>query len=90
LPQVPYKHRGILIAIEQHTRNFLGVQELAFAVFGGYDTFTLQGHNFLASNLFLTIVRVSNASREGFKFCLETRNNGALPLDLTCPEHLSV
>jgi len=27
---------------------------------------------------------------EGFKFCLDTRNNGALPLDWACPEHLSL
>jgi hypothetical protein len=27
---------------------------------------------------------------EGFKFCLDTRNNWALPLDLASPEHLSV
>jgi hypothetical protein len=26
--------------------------------------------------------------QEGFKFCLDTRNNKALPLDLVCPEHL--
>jgi hypothetical protein len=25
-----------------------------------------------------------------FKFCLDTRNNEALPLDPACPEHLSV
>jgi hypothetical protein len=27
---------------------------------------------------------------EGFKFCLDTKNNGALPLDPACPERLSV
>jgi hypothetical protein len=27
---------------------------------------------------------------EGFKFCFDTINNKALPLDPTCPEHLSV
>jgi len=25
-----------------------------------------------------------------FKFCLDTKNNRALPLDLACPERLSV
>jgi hypothetical protein len=25
---------------------------------------------------------------EGFKFCLDTRNNKTLPLDPACPEHL--
>jgi len=27
---------------------------------------------------------------EGFKFCLDTRNNGALPLDPACLERLNV
>jgi hypothetical protein len=27
---------------------------------------------------------------EGFNFCLDTKNNGALPLDMACPERLSV
>jgi hypothetical protein len=27
---------------------------------------------------------------EGFKFCLDTKNNGTLPLDMACLEHLSV
>jgi hypothetical protein len=27
---------------------------------------------------------------EAFKFCLDTRNNEALPLDPACPERLSV
>jgi hypothetical protein len=27
---------------------------------------------------------------EGFKFCLDTRNNRALTLDLACPKRLSV
>jgi hypothetical protein len=26
---------------------------------------------------------------KGFKFCLDSKNNGALPLDLAKPEHLS-
>jgi hypothetical protein len=52
--------------------------------------FTLVGHNFLICNLFSTIVSVSNVPREGFKFCLDTRNNIVLPMDPACPEHLSV
>jgi hypothetical protein len=28
--------------------------------------------------------------QEAFKFCLDTRNNGAVPWDPACPEHLSV
>jgi hypothetical protein len=27
---------------------------------------------------------------EWFKFCFDTKNNRALPLNLACPEHLSV
>jgi hypothetical protein len=27
---------------------------------------------------------------ERFKFCFDTKNNRALPLDSACPEHLSV
>jgi hypothetical protein len=46
----------------------LGVQELAFVVFGGLffkvlTPFTLQGHNFLIFNLLSTIVHVSDVSR---------------------------
>ncbi len=26
---------------------------------------------------------------KGFKFCLDIKNNGALPLDLACLEHVS-
>jgi len=28
--------------------------------------------------------------QQGFKFCLDTKNNKALPLDLACPERLNV
>jgi hypothetical protein len=27
---------------------------------------------------------------KGFKFCLDIRNKGALPLDLACPKRLNV
>jgi hypothetical protein len=29
-------------------------------------------------------------SKEGFKFCWDTKNNGALPLDPACPKLLNV
>jgi hypothetical protein len=46
---------------------------------------------FLNSNPFLTIFNASDASiGEGFKFCLDIRNNRALPLDPAWPERLSV
>jgi hypothetical protein len=28
---------------------------------------------------------VSNVQEKGFEFCLDTKNNRALPLDLACP-----
>ncbi len=77
-------------------KEFLGVCEPAFVMFGDsfleffIDPFTLKGHNFLISNLFLIIIAVSNASRGGFKIYMNTRYNKALPLDLACLEHLSV
>ncbi len=46
--------------------------------------FKFGGYNFLISNLFCQMCQ------EGFKFCLDIRTNGALPLDLACPDHLSV
>jgi len=48
------------------------------------------GCNFLISNPFLMIVSVSDDQEGRFQFCLDTRNNRALPLDPACPEHLSV
>jgi len=33
---------------------------------------------------------IFNAPKEGFKFCLDTKNNGAFLLDLVCLEHLNV
>jgi hypothetical protein len=50
----------------------------------------LKGHNFLNSIPFLTIFGAPNAPMQGFKFCLNTQKNGALPLDLTYLERLSV
>ncbi len=86
-------HFWTLIITEQHTKKFLGVWESVFVVFG--DLFfefwapcILRGCNFLISNSFLTIVSVSDG--QGFQFCLDNRNNRALPLDPACPENLSV
>jgi hypothetical protein len=68
--------------------------ELTLIVFSGWlfeflTLFTLWGCNFFISYLFLTIVSVSDVPRGGFKFCLDIRNNWALPLDPACPECLS-
>jgi hypothetical protein len=36
------------------------------------------------------IINVLDASREWVKFGLDTKNNGALPLDPTCPTCLNI
>jgi len=38
----------------------------------------------------LTNFNALGAPIGGFKFCLDTKNNGALPLDLACFERLNV
>jgi hypothetical protein len=89
-------HVWTQITAEQHTSNCLGVQELVFVVFDGLfffeflTPFTLRGCNFFISNLFLTIIFVSDVPRAGVQVCLDNKNNRALPLDPGCPEHLSV
>jgi hypothetical protein len=52
--------------------------------------FTLEGHNFLNFILFLMTSNTQDTPIRGFKFCLDTGNNGALPLNLACLECLSV
>jgi len=51
---------------------------------------TLGGCNFLNSNPFFTIFSVPDVQIGEFKFYLDSRNNGALPLEPACPEHLRV
>ncbi len=50
----------------------------------------LRGHNFLNSIPFLTNFSALKVSIKRVKFCLETKNNGAFPLDLACPKHSNV
>ncbi len=88
-------HLWTLISITQHTRIFWGVWELVFIAFNGLffeilTPSTLGGHNFLNSILFFMTLNVLEAPIEGFKFCLNTRNNGPVPLDMACPKRLSV
>jgi hypothetical protein len=52
--------------------------------------FTLRGHNFLNSIPFLTIFCLLNVTIWRVQVCLNTKNNGALPLDLACFECISV
>ncbi len=85
-------HVWTQITAEQHTSNCLGVQELVFVVFDGLfffefvTPFTLRGYNFFISNLFLTIIFVSDVPRAGVQVCLDNKNNRALPLYPGCPE----
>jgi len=51
---------------------------------------TLGGHNFLNFIMFLIIFNALEVSIKGIKFCLNTRNNGAFPLDLACLKHFNV
>jgi hypothetical protein len=51
---------------------FFVTQELTFVMMGGLffwiiDPFILRGHNFLISNLFLTIINVLDMSRGGLQ-----------------------
>jgi hypothetical protein len=86
----PTNHLWIEIAIEQHTRNFLGVQELAFVMFSGLffeflTPFTLGAHNFLISNLFLTIVCVPDAPRGGVQVFFGHHKELSYPLRSSLP-----
>jgi hypothetical protein len=47
-------------------------------------------HTFLISNLFQRLLVCQMHKDEGFKFCLDTGNKEALPLDPACPERFSV
>jgi hypothetical protein len=78
----------------EQTRNFIGVWELAFVRLGGFfleflTPCTLGAHNFLISDSFFKIVNVLDVQRGGVQIS-NTRNTGALPLDLACLECLNV
>jgi hypothetical protein len=45
------------------------------------------GYNFFNSNPFFTIFGVLDSPIGRIQFYLDTKNNGALPLDLACPKH---
>ncbi len=52
--------------------------------------YILVHYNFFNSIPFFMILNAPHLSIRGFKFCLDTKNNGAFPLDLPCHECLSV
>ncbi len=63
---------------------------LWFVFFEFLTPYTLGGCNFLISNPSLMNFSASSASKKVFKFCWDTKNNKAFPLDLACPERLNV
>jgi hypothetical protein len=68
----------------------LGVRELAFVMFGGLcfgvlDPFTLEGHNFLISYSFLTIVSMSDAPRGGVQILFGHKKQQSPPLGSGLP-----
>jgi len=82
-------HLGTLIAREQHTRNFLSVQELAFVVLGGLFCWVLDPLYFEVLTFpfliyFWWLLVCQMHEEERFKFCSDTKNNGALPWTLKC------
>jgi hypothetical protein len=76
--------------------NFWGCSGTGFVVFCGLCFFqfltpsTLRVGSFLISNPFLKNFSGLDAPRGEIQVVLDTRNNGALPLDPACPERLSV
>jgi len=62
---------GVVIIIEQHMRNILGVQELDVVYcFEFLTPPTLGGHNFLIFNIFLTIFNALDVPRGGAQHLL--------------------
>ncbi len=89
-------HLWTLIATDQHKRKFWNVWDPTFVVFSvlfflsSWPLFTVRGIIFTFLLHFQRLLMCWMCQEEGFKFCLDTRNNGALPLDLACPENLNV
>jgi hypothetical protein len=80
-----------MITIEQHKKKFLGVQKLVVVCYFEFLTpLNLRGHNFLISNLFMTIFNASMCQKEGFNICLDTKNKKSFPLDLDYRKRLNV
>ncbi len=67
-----------------------GLCSVQWFVFLVLDLLILWGHNFLISNLFSTIVNVSNVLRGEVQVLFGHQNNRALPLDPACLERLTV
>ncbi len=67
----PKNNLGVVIIIKQHTRNILGLQELAMVCcFEFLTPPTLGGHNFLIFNLFLIIFSALDVPRGGAQHLL--------------------
>ncbi len=83
-------HLGSLLVTES-----FGCFEPAFVVFSGFffeflTPFILGVITFSLLIRFRQLLVCQMCQEEGFKFCLDTRSNGALPFDPACPECLSV
>jgi hypothetical protein len=83
-------HFWILITTEQYTKNFLGVQKSTFVMLSDFffeflTPFTLWGRTFLISNLFSTIVDVSDASRGGVQVLFGHQKQQSRPLGSGLP-----
>jgi hypothetical protein len=79
-----------LITTKQHTKNFLGVQEPALVVFSVcffefLTPFTLWGRNFVITNLFSTIVSVSDVPRGEVQVLFGHQNQWSPPLKSGLP-----
>jgi hypothetical protein len=84
-----------LIATEQHTKNFLGDQELAIVMFSGlffwvFHTLYFGGCNFPKSTLLLTIFNVPDAPIGGAQILFGHQKQWSPPLNLACPKCLGV
>jgi hypothetical protein len=53
-------------------------------------SFTFENHDFLIFNPFPQLLVCQMCQEEGFKFGLDTRKSGSLPLDPAYPESLYV
>jgi hypothetical protein len=89
-------HLWTLITTKQHTRNYLGVRESAFVMFDGLfflSSGLLGLWGFVTFSFLINFLQLSESQmhpKEGFKFCLDTKSNGFLPLDPAYLKHISV
>jgi hypothetical protein len=86
-------HLWTLITTQQHKKIFFECSEIGFGnvwwfVFLSSEPSWVVTFSFLI--YFQRLLVCHMRQKEGFKFCLDTRNNRAVPLDPAWPEHLNV